>query len=371
MDRFSSYRYGEGRTGTDELVEFSHPTDVDLEEIKKFLKEKIRSIFVPTTGMVQVSHGGYCMHTRYKITQHDYAGGGCGFIEVLEIKDPPEGRCGVIIHEHRHAGNVLFSEWEKLEDARAAFKQFWGRHDSTETFPKLHGFKRFVSCGAIPPWFYAIGDEELIGDYSFPYGLQDDPVFRFGQKFVTFDRDGIPAMKTCMGTRFVKHKQDFHPYKEYQTRLVYWDDGTIWDESGFNSCWSNNGQGVPRPVEESEMWIAEAVLQFRQLLAGKSKDFTINFTDGNKFVGKVVNANHRVPCAEGRYYLVARIKGEKKPVEGWVDFKPTPEAPDVVRHVTQRFKLKGKEVEHLEVKQSEPEKGKKWRGVFFQPPKSA
>ncbi|MFH1423833.1 MAG: hypothetical protein ABIG29_02685 [Candidatus Nealsonbacteria bacterium] len=370
MDRFSSYRYGEGRTGIGQLVEFACPTDVDVEEVRGFLKKNVRTIDIPTTGQVNVPHGGYGMYTRYQITQHDYAGGGCGYIEVLEIKDPPGGRCGFVIHEYRGPGDALFSEWEALENARAAFKRYWGRHDSTETFPKLLGFKRFIPCGALSPWFYAIGDEELIGDYAFPEGLQDDPVYRVGRQFVVFDRDGIPAVKTCMGTRFVKKKQEYHPYKEYQYRLVYWDDGSIWDEANNCSWWGDSKHGEPRPVEESELWIAEAVRQFRQLLAGKSTEFTINFTDGNKFAGRLKKADNRAPSAEGNYFLVVRLKGEKKPKEGWVDFKPTPEAPDIVQYVTQHFTRKGKEVECVEIKHSKAVKGgKKWKGVFLHPPK--
>lgn len=369
LDRFSSYRHGEGRTGIGQLVEFTCPPDI-MEQVSEFLRTNIRTIDIPTTGRVNVAHGGYGQYTRYDVIQHDYAGGGpdegggWGYIEFLEIKNPPDSRWGIVINERSSHKGGVFTEWETLEHARAAFKKFWGSHCTEEEFPKLTGFKRRVACGGLTPWFYAIGDEQLIGDYAFPEGLQDDAVYRFGRQFVIFDYDGVLGVKTCMGTRFVKRKRNYHPYDEQQYRLVYWDDGSVWDES-------NGHGGSPRPVEEGEMWIEEAVQQFRQLLAGKSAVFVINFTDGNKFVGKLVRANCRVPCAEGNYFLVVHLKGKKKPLEGWVnDFKPTQEAPDIVQYVTQRYAKNGQEVEHVEVKKCKTKNGgRKWSGVFFHPPR--
>lgn len=369
LDRFSSYRYGEGRTGIGQMVEFTCPPDI-TEQVSEFLRTNVRTIDIPTTGRVNVAHGGYGQYTRYDVVQHDYAGGGpnegggWGYIEALEIKNPSDGRWGIVINEcTSHKGGV-FTEWETLENARAAFKKFWSSHRTEEEFPKLPGFKRRIACGGLTPWFYAIGDEQLIGDCAFPEGLQDDAVYRFGRQFVVFDYEGVPAVKTCMGARFVRRKRDYHPYDEQQYRLVYWDDGSVWDES-------NGHDGSPRPAEEGEMWIAEAVQQFRQLLAGKSAEFTINFTDGNKFVGKLVRANRRVPCVEGNYFLVVRLKDKKKPLEGWVnDFKPTKDAPDIVQYVTKRYAQSGQEVEHVEVKKCKTEKGgKKWSGVFFHSPR--
>lgn len=366
-DRFSSYRYGEGRTGIGQMVEFTCPPEF-VDQVKKVLRT-IRTIDIPTTGRVNIAHGGYGQYTRYDVVQHDYAGGGpgdgggWGYIEVLEIKNPPDGRWGIVINEHTSHKGGMFTEWETLDHAHAAFKKFWCSDSTEEKFPKLTGFKRRVTCGELTPWFYAIGDEQLIGDYAFPEGLQDDVVYRFGRQFVVFDYEGVPAVKTCMGTRFVK-RGDYYPYGEQQYRLVYWDDGSVWDES-------NDRGGSPRPVEEGERWIAEAVQQFRQLLAGKSTEFTINFTDGNKFVGKLIRANCRVPCAEGNYFLVVQLKGKNKPLEGWVnDFKPTKDAPDIVQYVTQRFGESEQEVEYIEIKERKTEKGgKKWSGVFFHPPR--
>lgn len=372
LDRFSSFRYGEGRTGIGQIVEFTCPLDV-AEKVGEFLRTNIRTISIPTTGLVNVAHGGYGQHTRYEVVQHDYAGGGpgegggWGYIEVLEIKNPPDGRWGIVINERTSHKGGAFTEWETIENALAAFIKFWDSPRTEEEFPKLSGFKRRVACGELTPWFYAIGDEQLIGDYAFPEGLQDDAIYRFGRQFVVFDYDGVPAVKTCMGTRFIKRKRDsygYHPCDEQQYRLVYWDDGSVWNES-------NDRGGPPRPVEKDEMWIAEAVQQFKLLLAGKNEEFTINFTDGNKFIGKLVRANRRVPCVEGDYSLVVRLKGEQKPLRGWVnDFKPEDaDAPDIVQYVTKHYAQSGKEVEYIEVKECKTKRqGKKWSGVFFRPP---
>jgi hypothetical protein len=362
---FSSTTFGEGRTGIGQMVEFTCLSDVK-EQVVEFLRTNICRIDIPTTGRVNVAHGGYGQYTRYDIKQHKYAGGGSGFIEALEIKNPPDSRWGIVINERVFGGNPsrsVFSEWETLENACDAFEGNWSSRHTAENFPKLSGFKRLVVCGLLTPWFYAVGDEQLVGDYAFPEGLQDDSVYRFGRQFVVFDGDGIPVVKTCMGTRFIRQKRDYHPYDEYQYRLVYWDDGSVWDENR-NGC-------SPRPLEEGELWIAEAVQQFCQLLAGKNTEFTINFTDGNKFVGRLVRAKRRVPCAEGDYFVVVHLKGKKKPLQGWTGpFKPTPKTPDIVQYVIQRYAKGGQEVERVDVKECNTEKGgKKWVGVFFNPSK--
>lgn len=361
-DRFRSYQYGEGRTGVGQLVEFSCPSDVGPDKVREFLLTNVRTIDKPTTGRVHVAHGGFGQYTRYEVIQHKYAAGGSGFIEVLEIKNSPDGRSGFVINEYMiHKGGV-FTEWGTVEEATTAFDLFWGSPFTESEFPKLSGFKRRVTCGALTPWFYAIGNEELVGDYAFPDGLQDDAVYRFGRQFIVSSRDDVPEVKVCMGTRFIKRKRDYPSCDEQQYRLVYWGDGSVWDESRGHG-------GSPRPVEEGEVWITEAVQQFKQLLAGKSTEFTISFTDGNKFVGKLVRANHRAQCAEGSYLIAVQFKGNEKPREGWVrDFKPTSEAPDIVQYVTQHLTKDGKEIERVEVKKCQTEKGgKKWSGVFFSP----
>lgn len=360
QDRFSVCTFGEARTESGQLVEFTCPSGA-ADQVSEFLRANVRTLELPATHRVNVAHGGYGKYSRYDIVQHKYAGGGpdeggsWGYIEVLEIKNPPEGRCGIVIHECRSAVGAQFAEWETLTDARAAFEKCWSNNSPFQKFRKLPGFKRAVACGALTPWFYTIGDEQLIGDYAFPGGLQDDPVYRFGRQFVVHDSDGFLTVKTCMGTRFAKRSSRDYPYKVSEVRLVYWSDGSVWDE---------NCGGLPRPLEAGEAWITEAIQQFRALLAGKSTKFTINFADGNKFVGKLVE---KTPCPEGRYFVVVHLKDEREPRRGWVEFQPTPEAPDIIKYVTQRFMENDKVVEQIKVERAKAKRsGRQWLGVFFQ-----
>ena len=108
-------------------------------------------------------------------------------------------------------------------------------------------------------------------------------------------------------------------------------------------CYSEH---PPRPINENEEWIAKAISDFYQLLSGKKTSFSVKFTNGDEFVGKIKPAS-KSPCAEGRYNLKVTMKGEV--LEGYVDFKPKPEAPDIVKAVTVNYEKKGIEVEKVEV----------------------
>lgn len=360
--KFSSYTYGEARTHDGQLVEFSCPPEF-RDKVIKFFRDHLRSIDLPTTGVFNISHGGYGRYTRYDMVQHDYAGGGSGFIELLEVRNAPDQRCKIIIYEYHCYGESAFTEWETLEDAKAAFKKWWGSQNNNENFPKEKGFKRRIECGALPPWFYAVGEEELIGDYALPYGLDNDPVYRIGKKFVVFDDGDVPHVKTCMGTRFVGKKKSDYPYEAENYRIVYWHDGSSWNESHYKGK-----KHSPRELKDEELWITQAIKEFQSLLAGKKTNFVINFTDRHKFIGKVVEVDKKATSPEGNYFVVVTFKDKQlKKKEGWVnDFIPTEEAPDIIQYVTKKVQEKGNEIEHIEIKQVKSKKnGKKWQGVFF------
>ena len=163
-----------------------------------------------------------------------------------------------------------------------------------------------------------------------------------------------------MGTRVVEEKASAMSSTKGIHRCVYWDDGSVWKEGKYNMG------GPPIPADEGHVWIAEAVQQFRKLIAGGSTEFTLNFTDGNKFVGKVVQPKHKNPCAAGDYRLLIKVAGEEKSREGWVnEFSPTPEATDPIQFARTKFAEKGKELEYAEIKEVKNKKGgKKWSGVF-------
>lgn len=363
-DRFNYLQHIEAKTGSGQLFTMDCIPE-KKEEVKKILEESIYRIDLSFTGMVKnVPHGGYGMYTRYDVEQHKYAGGHYGYIEVLEINNPPEGRCEFVIHE-RHCGNSRFSEWDSLETAKKAFEKHWGSGATEENLSKLSGFKRFVPCGALTPWFYAIGDEALIGDYAFPDGLQDDPVYRFGKKFVVFDGDGnMLSVKTCMGARFIEEKERYyHGEVVHRCRIVYWSDGTTWTDKGMLS----GSKHAPRPLEADELWITEAMRQFISLLSGNITEFAIPFFDGTKFTGKLALAKNEKYTKAGNYDAIVHIKGEKSPRKGWIlDFTPSPEMPDIISFITEKLKTQGKTVERIEIKEYRTEKnGKKWAGVFF------
>lgn len=368
MTTFSSYTYGEGRTGLNQLVEFTCRPN-ETASVREFLQKNIRTIDIPTTRRLNIFHGGYGRYTRYDVTQHKYAGGGpgegggWGYIEVLEIKSPPDDRWGIVIHEYRSHRGATFTEWDTIETANAAFEKLWSALETEGTSEQLPGFRRRVECAELSPWFYAIGDEQLLGDYAFPEGLQDDPVYRCGQQFVVFDRDGIPTVKTCMGARFIP-RSTHDSCEKLPYRMVHWNDGSVWDES------RNRDASPPRPIVEGEQWITEAIHQFRLLLAGGKKQFTIQFGDGGSFVGRLNEAKPSLSSPAGRYFLHVSFKGGPKPAKGWVTFTPTPETPNILQHVIQHFAASGKTVDRVEIMERQVERGgKKWAGVFYAPTK--
>lgn len=193
-------------------------------------------ISVPVAGPVsEMGHGCYASYSRYQMTQHGYGGGqdevGGAYTEVLEIHSPPDGRCGVVIHQARYgscSGGPGHTFWE-FADVDAAVAAFEAREFSK-------GCLREVQCGHLTPWFYAVGNEHLVGDFALACGLEDDPVYRLGCLCrVPSGKGGQSVIKTCMGTRYTEEKvRDFtHGHltdgiRHY--RLICFHDGTMWDE---------------------------------------------------------------------------------------------------------------------------------------------
>ena len=355
---FTSWTNIEVKTGEGQIVSLSCRPD-EVEKVKEFFHSKVCNVISPETRKVK-GEGGFHQYTRYDINQHRYAGGR-GYIEVLEIKNPPENRCGFIINEYKPYDRSFFTEWKKIEDAITVFDSRWGSCDNDKTFPKMDGFKRLVYCNELTPWFYAVGEEEIIGDYAFPQGLQDDLVYRVGKKFVVYDQvDKISKIKSCMGARVFLSKDANNPHRISHHRFVYWDDGSVYDGS------YNYDKHPPRPVNENEQWITKAIGDFYRLLSGQKTSFSVKFTNGDEFAGKIKPAS-KSPCAAGRYNLRVTIKGGEI-LEGYVDFKPKPEAPDIVKAVVVNYEKKGIKVEKVEVTSGNVERGgKKWAGVFYQP----
>lgn len=358
--RFSCYRDGEVITADGKMVRFTCASE-DVEKVRDFFATHVRSIERTLTGRIWDLEGRGHGYSRYDIVQHKYAGGGSGYIRVLEIRNPPDGRWGFVIEMFDGWAGTMFTEWDTIEQACVAYEAYWGTRDLQEKLPTLEGFRRQVNCGVLTPWFLAIGNEQLVGDYTFPHDLQDDSVFRFGKRFIVTSFEGVPAIKTCMGTRFIKRMTGSYPQREEVYRLVYWDDGSVWDDRSSSSK-------RPRPLHGGELWITEALRKFMHILTGKGTELRIDFTNGDRFTGKLNRPKQCTHHLEGRYFVVVRVKGKNTYNEGWVDFKPTVELPNVAQYVAHLAREKGTEIEYLEVKQYQAQQGgKKWPGVFFSP----
>lgn len=354
------YRFGEGRTVIGQLVEFSCGVD-DVESIKAFLAERVRSIDVPTTGRVNVPHGSYGRYTRYDITQLKYAGGGGGYIEAIEIKNPPDNRRGAIVHEYGGRQGSIFYEFETAERAVAAWEVSWGSNSPDKKLPTCAGFLRRVVCGSLSPWFYAVGEQLLQGDFVFPESFEEDPTFTFGRKFIVLDGEDFPSVKTCYGMYTFKSRPQYSGYGEVEKtyRLVTWHDGTTWDEQ------TNRRQ--PIPLQDEQLWIHEAIEQFVDFLAGKQTKFSLDFRDGSRFTCNYRPANPKAKSAEGRYQVRVRLPNGKEKNSDVVWFKPTAEHPTLEAFARAALDTKestrGSEI--LEVIKVTGEFGKrKWTGVF-------
>lgn len=279
--RFQSLKYGEIRTNDGKVIRFASNAE-EFEKVQSFLKEHLYSVTPQVEAQVNISHGAYGRYSRYEVAQLDYAGAPRGYAEVLEISDPPDNRCGHVINQYDAVGDSYYTEWATIDDALRAFEKAL-THRRVD-IPNLPGFKRLVHCGALVPWFYAIGEEELVKDYAFPHHLQNDALYRFGESFMVFSGQNPPVVKTCMGTEIRKDSENLYRHrrddKNYSYRVIYWDDGTIWNEA------ASNGK-PPRRLEQGEMWKTEAVHQFKKMLASGRKAFTVSLNEGDTFIGTV------------------------------------------------------------------------------------
>jgi hypothetical protein len=361
--RFDSYQLGEAHTAMGQCIKFECPNG-ESDEVAQFIKEHVRRLDVAETGCL-TTHGSRGRYSRYDLKQHKYTGGGsggvCMYIEVLEIANPPDGRCGIVIHEYRSDRGNVFSEWKTLADAIDAFERLLrcGSGERESLFPTLNGFIRRIPCGFLQPWFYAVGHQLLVGDYAFPEHFVDDPVYIPGRRFVVRS-GGFPQIKTCMGTMrtIIKRRRGFRSEEEdVSIRVVHWDDGTTWtDERGE----------PPKPLDESEVWIVEAIQQFQEFLAGRREVVTIQFLDGTVFEGRVKKRHRRQGCRrEGKYKAIVFVEGDPQPREGWFDFKPTSKTPDAISFL--KIKM-DKPVTRVEITHFQPPgnhpRELRWSGVF-------
>lgn len=256
------------------------------EEIKKWFLENIKEIEMPETRKIsEIGHGSYGFYSRYNVKQHKYAGGGypgCGgYIEVLAIQDPPENRHPIIIHVDK-SGISTFYEITDLLTALDLFNKTM--HDLFEGITP-HGVIRKVVCGWFKPWFYAVGNQSLCGDYVFPDNIGiDDPIFRYPNKFIV-SSGGITEIKTCIALTETKEK-GIRDDREIIQHTAWWTDGTC------TSWYSDDSYEKPKILEEKELWIQEAMDAFRQLLSGEISGFDVN-NNNRKITVKIESCRNK------------------------------------------------------------------------------
>lgn len=228
----STRRTGEVRTIGGQVLRLEATPEM-FDEVKAFIEA--HAVFLSTMQSERVvSKGGCGNYSRYPIEQLKYAGGGYsgngGFIEALEITDPPDERCGHVLYHAMERPFMLesnlFIEFSSKENLLHAFEQLWNHSDELNTrTPKQTGFLRTIDCGPLTPWFYATGNQELLGDVVIVPDWGNDPIYKVGQQYIVHTEYG-QRLKTCMGA-FTTNR----PNSECR-RYVLWHDGTYWNGSG-------------------------------------------------------------------------------------------------------------------------------------------
>lgn len=287
--------------------------------------------------------------SRFNLKRHQFKRDQWGYVEALEILDPPRGRSSFVIHQRLIDGNRVFSEWRKSENALwASSKTTWPITGSTESFERFPGFKKLVNCGRLTPWFLAIDTEELFGDFAAPQGLANDPTYRLGVKCIVYDEKEEPTLKTCLGCRIEKGQSGQFPFEPYEYRVIYFDDGTTW--------LSNSKIKAPRILQGDEIWTAEALGQVKAAMVGGRTQAPVDFLDGTSLKVSRVAISRPSLSEKGTYHLTALVAGEGK--RHWrEDFTPTAECPTILSAVTRKFSDQNQNILWLKIREKPNGKG--------------
>ena len=96
--------------------------------------------------------------SKYKLVRHKHLGDKSGFIEMLEVRNPPAGKGRFFIHEyHARSQTSAFSEWTTLKNALNAFEQTGGfvLFYARKLYLQLRGHGNMTDCKPQEdPWFY-------------------------------------------------------------------------------------------------------------------------------------------------------------------------------------------------------------------------
>jgi hypothetical protein len=340
------------RTANGQMLEIDHIYDPPDDNVKKQIIETlklIRKVRIPCTHKM-MEHGGYGAYTRYDIEQLQYAGGHGGFIEALHIKNPPDNRVSFIFNKSGGCQDC-FVEFDSKENLLKAWDIFW---NGNQDFTKFKGFIRLIPYEWPTPWFYAIGDEELTGDFVYPSVFGEHPIYKPSRKFIVQDPcTRVTAIKTCWGAvSWISKSNDSWGEKERENIEIYWDDGTKTTDPSY-----------VKPLKEEHLWIEEAVDKFRQFLSGKVTSFEVPFVDGTKFVGRFSSSKKNIA---GRYAIKIRYKkdSEEKVREGDVHFKPTEECPTIESRIRHDLTERGGELVEIITCTKVKDYKASWEGVY-------
>lgn len=340
------------------LVKLKGPIDV-VEKVTELLP--LLGLELPHTQWVDVPDSK-CRrrYSRYNITVHKVEGlndfNHAG--SLFEIHDGPVDKSPIVIDRF-----TSFSEWESLEAAKAALKVMdsrWLRHEDIAENP-LPGQLRVVLCHPFDPWYYAIDNQLIVGDIVFPDGFQEDPVFKAGTPCVVYDRDDRPNIKICLGCR-LERRNNYPSNSQVHVpvfRTVYFDDGTIWNES------DRIGK-PPRPLGDNEVWAFDVLQRVQQSLAGGAMNFEVPLVGGMKFIGRLRGRNGNT--FEGTYHARISFKDGGKD-EGYFDFNPTPELPTAEAFLRARYERPRREFASLKVTlHKKRHLGQNWSGYLTDNP---
>lgn len=256
---FSCTTFTEVKTASGQLLNIQCRPE-DKEKIKELFGIIYKLSYPVTKEIKNISHGGYGRYTRFDIKQNKYAGGGCGYIEVIEIKNAPEDRNGNIVHECE-SSNSTYWEFDTIENAIEGWEHSWGINCPGDILKKSKGFIREVKCGWFSPWFYAVADQALYGDFAFPERIGTDHyLYRPFNRFIVkkydpsneeADENGeIEIIKTCIGYTCREERYDYYNSdKTYLNHTIYWDDGTLWSGSSLS--------GAPQLIEKDKYVIIQ------------------------------------------------------------------------------------------------------------------
>lgn len=119
------------------------------------------------TGTV-LKHGGYALQSRFNIVQHDYAGGEGGYVELLEVLNPPFGYSRFYICIFNNDFPCSFTEFQNLESALKAWPIFFtsAYFHWEKLLKKKFRFKfNHILWGEFNPWFYAGPSDKVDGNF--------------------------------------------------------------------------------------------------------------------------------------------------------------------------------------------------------------